>query len=276
MAGVNVSKMPATAAHVASWPALPTDDGPPLHQQVARVVAREIEEGRLSPGSVLPPELELARRFGVSRQTVRAGLAALVRAGVLARRRGRGTLVQRPPIQQSLAHFYSLGHEMRARGADLETRVLRRGRFTGREALAARACVELGVADPAVVGYLERLRLVDGVPLLIETLTFPADLCPQLLAEPARGAADPGAQPFYDALQAVAGIRVTRSRETLRPLAVRGEPAQTLRVPDGTPVFDVERASVAGERVVEWRRALVRGDRFSYTVDLLNPAEEGE
>lgn len=248
----------------------------PLHEQVTAAITGQIERGALRPGSLLPPELDLAQRFGVSRHTVRAGIAALVRAGLLERTRGRGTYVRRPRIQQSLARFYSLSHELRTQGKRLETRVLARGRLARRDMLAQPACRALGLDGPASVGFLRRLRLIDDTPLLLETIAFPAALCPALLEPPPPGADDPGADPFYDTLAERGGLTVTRAHETLRPESVRGAEARLLRVAAGTPVFAVERTSLAGDQPVELRRALVRGDRFSYAVDLLNPVEEGD
>jgi DNA-binding LacI/PurR family transcriptional regulator len=49
--------------------------------------------GSMPPGSVIPPEVELAREFGVSRVTVARALNDLVREGVLDRRQGKGTFI---------------------------------------------------------------------------------------------------------------------------------------------------------------------------------------
>jgi GntR family transcriptional regulator len=269
----------------------------PLHEQITRHIAQQIERGELPPGALLLPEVELARRFGVSRQTVRAGLDALVHRGLIERRRGRGTVVLRPKIEQSLSHFYSVAQTMRERGATLETRVLARGRLVAGDDLAAQALGHLRLEDPAEIGYLLRLRLVEGAPLLLEMITFPAALCPILLGSmphPTGGenpgvacdgseTADPGAEPFYEALAAYANVRVSHARETFRPVAVTGYEARLLQVAPGTPVFAVERVSFAGndgdgtERPVEWRHTLTPGDRYGYVVELVNPAEhDGE
>jgi GntR family transcriptional regulator len=249
-------------------------DAPALYRQITDAIARQIEEGQLRVGSMLPPEIELAKQFGVSRHTVRAGIAALVRAGRLERHRGRGTFVTPPRIQQSLARFYSVAHELREQGATLHTQVLARGHLHADHALADPACDWLETAAPGAIGYLHRLRLMDGVPLLLEWITFPAALCPALLTAPAAGQDDPGAAPFYEVLAARVGVTVTTARETLRPVAVSGREARLLQVPTRTPVFLVERVSRAGDRPIEWRRALVRSDRYDYTVDLVNPTEE--
>lgn len=52
-----------------------------------------IASGRLEPGSRLAPEPELARALGMSRNSVREAVKALVHAGVLEVRRGDGTFV---------------------------------------------------------------------------------------------------------------------------------------------------------------------------------------
>jgi len=53
-----------------------------------------IQSGKLPLGTKLPPEHELARRFGLSRPVVREGLGALRAAGVLESRAGAGTFVK--------------------------------------------------------------------------------------------------------------------------------------------------------------------------------------
>jgi GntR family transcriptional regulator len=247
----------------------------PLHRRITSTLARQIEQGALLPGTLLPPEMELARQFGVSRHTMRKGLDALVSAGLVQRRRRKGTVVTRPPVQQSLQRFYSIEQEMRRRGATFRTQVLSRGRLDPHDDVAVRACMGLQIADAQQVGSLLRLRLVDGVPLLLEHVLFPAQLCPQLLDEPTHGVDDPGVRSFYEQLTNATGLRVTHARETFRPIAATGYEARLLRISAGAPVFEVERTSFAGDadHPVEWRLTLARGDHYRFTVDLVNPTD---
>lgn len=247
----------------------------PLHQRITDTIKRQMDQGHLRPGDLLPPEVDLARQFGVSRHTVRVGLEALVRAGRLERQRGRGTVVRRPPIEQNLARFYSVAEEMRLRGADLQTQVLARGRLVPEDELAARASERLGISEAQQIGYVLRLRLVEGMPVFLETITFSVAVCPYFLEVPPSGREDIGAAPFYQTLAMRSHLRVGQARETFRPILVTGYEARLLGVPTGTPVFEVERISFVEERPIEWRRTLARGDRYVYAVDLIHPREEG-
>ena len=66
-------------------------------------LAQSIRLGVLLDGEQLPPERELADRFGVSRVTLREAIRALRDAGLVESRRGRGggTFVVAPPVHRS-------------------------------------------------------------------------------------------------------------------------------------------------------------------------------
>jgi GntR family transcriptional regulator, transcriptional repressor for pyruvate dehydrogenase complex len=64
------------------------------HDEVARQLRALMERGVLRPGDQLPPERDLAARFGVSRATVRQALSALQSAGLVESLVGRGTFAR--------------------------------------------------------------------------------------------------------------------------------------------------------------------------------------
>jgi GntR family transcriptional repressor for pyruvate dehydrogenase complex len=64
-----------------------------VYEDVARQLRRLIEDGALEPGDMLPPERELAERFGVSRSSVRDAIRALELVGMVEARQGEGTVV---------------------------------------------------------------------------------------------------------------------------------------------------------------------------------------
>lgn len=66
---------------------------PFLYERVYDYVLDEIRRGSLAAGDRVPSEMDLAARFGVSRITSKRALHMLAEAGVLQRRRGKGTFV---------------------------------------------------------------------------------------------------------------------------------------------------------------------------------------
>src|SRR4026207_2554538 len=75
-------------------PAIAYHPSIPLRHQIQQVLRSSIEEGSIAPDERLPTELALVQRFGVSRATMRAALAALERDGLIRRRQGSGTFVR--------------------------------------------------------------------------------------------------------------------------------------------------------------------------------------
>lgn len=62
-------------------------------KQIADAVRRDIEEGRLLVGDLLPSETVLTETWKVSRMTAHRAMQELQRSGLVTRQRGRGTLV---------------------------------------------------------------------------------------------------------------------------------------------------------------------------------------
>lgn len=64
-----------------------------LPDQVAAILMEELDNGVLKPGDMLPPEMELAAKFKVSRAVIREALSQLKAEGLLESQQGRGVMV---------------------------------------------------------------------------------------------------------------------------------------------------------------------------------------
>ncbi len=64
-----------------------------LYEQILQQVEQAIVKGQLKPGDQLPPERDMAQRFGVSRTAVREAVKALREKGLVEAHTGRGTFV---------------------------------------------------------------------------------------------------------------------------------------------------------------------------------------
>jgi DNA-binding FadR family transcriptional regulator len=69
----------------------------PAYRKVAGAIGERILDRRLAEGDRLPPEIELARQFGVNRSTIREALRELESSGLVSRRPGSKRMsVSRP------------------------------------------------------------------------------------------------------------------------------------------------------------------------------------
>jgi GntR family transcriptional repressor for pyruvate dehydrogenase complex len=79
-----------------------------VYEGVARQLQALIAEGALKPGDMLPPERELAERFGVSRSSLRDAIRSLELAGLLVPKHGEGTMVADVSVDTLVAPIASV------------------------------------------------------------------------------------------------------------------------------------------------------------------------
>ena len=230
----------------------------PLHHQVYLDLRAALDDGEWRPGDLLPPERQLAARYGCSLITVRRALSELTHEGRLERRRGHGTTVLRPRIERDFAGTMSFAEEMQDRGLDPETRLVAARPESAGEAVATALAIEPG--EPTL--YVERLRVAGGEPLLLEQVHLPAERFPGLLASDLeRGS-------LYDLLTLRYGTRLARARESLQPVLLRAREARLLDQPARTPALLIEGITFGADgKPVEFARSYVRGDRTRYYID---------
>jgi GntR family transcriptional repressor for pyruvate dehydrogenase complex len=75
----------------------------PAYRKVAAALLERITDRSISAGDRLPPEMELARQFGVHRGTVREALRELETNGVLKRERGSKLMMVTRPARVTVA-----------------------------------------------------------------------------------------------------------------------------------------------------------------------------
>jgi GntR family transcriptional regulator len=230
----------------------------PLHHQVYLDLVSALDSSEWRPGDRLPPERELAQRYGCSLITVRRALSELAREQRIERTRGRGTFVLHPRVDLNFGGNRSFTDEMQTRGLDPATRLIAARPESAGEAVAAALDLELG--SPTL--YVERLRLAAGEPVLLEQVHLPAERFPGLLAS------DLEHNSLYDLLVERYATRIVRAREALEPVLLRTREAQLLDQAPGRPALLIEGVAYAADgRPIEFARSYVRGDRTRYYVE---------
>lgn len=235
------------------------EPGPvPLHHQVYLDLRAALADQEWVPGDRLPTEREFAARYGCSLITVRRALSELTRERRIERTPGRGTFVMRPPVELDLDATMSFTEEMQLRGLDPATRVV----LARTSAADARVAAALQLPVGAETVNLQRLRLADGEPLILEDVHLPAARFPGLLET------DLERESLYDVLATRFATRIAHARESLEPIALPAGQARLLAQETGRPALLIEGIAYdeRGEPV-EYSRSFVRGDRTRYFME---------
>ncbi|MFC7327080.1 GntR family transcriptional regulator [Marinactinospora rubrisoli] len=233
----------------------------PLYFQVATQLEAAIDSGALPAGSRLDNEVQLARRLGLSRPTVRQAIQTLVDKGLVVRKRGVGSQVVHNRVKRAL-ELSSLYDDLSAIGQQPTTRVL----ANTVEPASAQVARALDVPEKTQVWHLERVRHARSEPIARMRNYLPADLIPipddALLAE--RG--------LYQLLRA-GGVRLHAAHQTIGARAAGRAEAELLDEPEGAPLLTMERTAYNIEgRVVEYGTHLYRASRYSFDLSLRGPA----
>jgi DNA-binding GntR family transcriptional regulator len=196
----------------------------PLRHSVARALRDRIVAGGLEPGDRLPSEPELARSLGVSRYSLRAGIALLEEDGLLRRLHGSGTYVShRPVVRNDLGRNFSVSAMIAATG--VEPGSVDESCVAEIAPPHVAAALDIGVETP--VCALRRVRTAGARRVVDSTDWCRTDVIPlEAMRELAGGS-------IYAAL-AERGQPVHHGVATMTPDVARGTVAKRLRVKEGT------------------------------------------
>jgi GntR family transcriptional regulator len=202
----------------------------PLYIQLKEILKELTKGDEFRIGDKFLTERQISERFDVSRVTANKALSSLVAEGVLSFRKGIGTFVDDPTTD---SHFQgvatSFTNKTLAAGKRPSTRLLCFTR-TRTEALPAHVAKRFPASAGEEINVVERLRLADEVPMILERHFFRAQVLPGLSPEDVRIS-------VYDMLTKKYRQRFSTVEETTRTVVVRGQNAALLGVPEGTPGF---------------------------------------
>lgn len=235
----------------------------PMYQQMNQILRELLRSGEFAEGDQFPTEREIAERFKVSRPTANKVLSGMVSEGLLEFRKGVGTFVSPPRLNFDIQTLVSFTEKAKEAGRKPSTRVLQfeRVRADGAEPEAG---TKLGMEGVQELFAIARLRMADGVPVILERRWVPIDVFPGLTRQELRGS-------FYELCRNKYGLRVSESDQTIRAVSLRGKDAKILETQGGSPAFLVSAVGYSGERATWWEKTLYRGDLYEFHRARLSP-----
>ncbi len=210
-----------------------------------------------SPGSQFLTEREISRKFQVSRATANKALAGLVSERLLEFRKGRGTFVLSHAIPYDVQTLVSFTEKARAAGLKPRTQSLV---FRSVQASDAPALVRdaLKCASDDKLIEMQRLRLADGTPVILEHRWVVQKFCPRLTEAQAKGS-------LYQAFTRQHGLRIGGADEVIQAVALKASAARHLEAAPRSPAFEVIAVGFLDDgQPLWWERTLYRGDSYEF------------
>jgi GntR family transcriptional regulator len=231
--------------------------GLPLHRQAEEALRKLTADPEYSQGGLLPDELTLAKRLGVSRGTVRAAFARLVSDRSLERKAGVGTKVVRRSTESAMGAWRSFSREMERQGVDVVMFRLQLWNVLATDNVATALRVKAGTA----VQRLDRVRGWGETPVLRSRSWFH----PRVRFNQG----ETFSRPLYEIVTEVSGLNAERASEAFDAEAAGAMLAKDLGVKRGSPLL-LRRHTVfdALERPFEFAEVHYVSGRFTLALDL--------
>lgn len=146
-----------------------------LYSSIKDDLLAKIKDGTYKEGDIIPPEVELAKSYGVSRPTIRQALQILANDGYIEKRKRRGTIVTKPKVSQGLTMgVRSFEEDMSREGRVVRSTVV----IFKREKASEEVAANLELKPRAEVYKLVRLRYVDEKPNVFVESYIPVEPYP--------------------------------------------------------------------------------------------------
>ncbi len=230
----------------------------PLHVQVETLMRRLIANPQYQDGKLLPKEVELAKRLGISRNTIRQATNKLEHENLLARKKGVGTRAVRKTVSTRLDNWRSFSDEMHSKGVEFINHDIKVSWVVPTEEIASM----LGVGRKKKILKLERLRGKNKRPFVY----FVSYFHPRIGLT---GREDFSRQ-LYEILEQDYHTIASTSKEKIRAITATQAIAKKLIVKAGDPILSRTRLVCdPGDRPIEYNIGYYRGDSFTYEIDIL-------
>jgi GntR family transcriptional regulator len=238
-----------------------TTNGAPLYHTTYLVLRSKIIDGILPPDAPMPPEIELARQFGVSRITMRRALDELRIEGLIVRRAGRGTFVAPAPVDPPgvVERIESdLIENLVALGLKSKVRVLEFGYLVPPLSIARMLEISPGLVAQRAV----RVRSYQGKPFAYLTTYIPEEFGRSFTRIEL-------ANNLLLALLERAGAKAHSAEQTISATAADPETAAAIETSVGEPLLAITRlVRDQANRPVQYLRALYRPDLYRYRMTM--------
>ena len=217
----------------------------------------DIIQKKLKEGEQLPSEDELAKKFRISRMTLRKSLSLLINEGYIYSQHGVGTFVSKLPIQFDYTKIISFSAWVKAQGHRHEAKILSVSEIAYDEEIYE----GLNVKKHQGVICINRLRKVDDLPVAMEHSYHPKDHYQNYQINDL----EVDLQSLFIVMEK-SGYHATREFDIVSATNATQDQADILEVTKGDALLFFKTITYSKQGFpIEFLRMVARPDRFQFT-----------
>lgn len=231
----------------------------PLYYQLKEQIKLNILNGTYKEGELIPSEREFGDQYELSSTTIRRALNDLVQENFLERKAGRGTFVHQKKAKRDLRKVIGFTKNMQEMGLQPSTQVLS-ARVLNANPFARK---RLGLSKGEKVVRLERLRLADGIPMMLETRYIRTDLCPIIEKEDL-------SKSLWKVFEEKYNLKPIRHSQNMKIAHVSRHAAELLTLENDAQVFLIIGVTYVQDSVpIECEESMYRADKYELAFEAI-------
>ena len=231
----------------------------PAYASVYNILKREIMDGDIPVGSLLPPEPELEKRFSVSRTTVRRAVELLSQEGLVKAQQGRGTEVLDNRTRQNLNMVTSMSETLTKKGYTVRAKSI----YVDIVPASAHIASDLDLNEGDLVARVQRIQLADGQPIALMKNYIPSYMVPGIEKQAEHISS------LYKFLEERYNIDIESAKDRISARSADFSEAQMLEVPVGKALLYMRRVCFSGGRPVCADRISIVGDKYELEASMI-------
>jgi len=203
----------------------------PQHKKLYEILRKHIADSVYGEGDLLPSENELCRLYGMTRPTVRQSLATLANDGYIIKHQGKGSIVHHLPREIGILSVSGTTSALGDR--NLKTKIIVKPVLIPWQKDFMFPLSELEKESGCI--YMERLRLLDNVPIFYD-ISYIANInLPRITARQFEN------RSLFQTLRDHYHIEIKGGEQRIKAIPASSKISGFLQLKKGEPVLHLER-----------------------------------
>lgn len=231
----------------------------PLYVQVANELREEIISGKYGTHGCIGTHTQLTERYEVSLRTIRKAVQTLEEEGLVEIRQGKGTFVRGTMLVDPLRDLTGISNMLNEMCVEKQISV------PVFKLMDVPGWIDRDVAE--ALGkkclFIRRIVSIQGTPIADADMYLPEKFYSSMVKEEVE------VNTVYQIFHEKLGINLGRGRQFIRATGARGELAESLHLPENSPVLQIERKSYdSQENLIEFMILTYEASKYCFEVEM--------